>query len=58
MNSSSTGKENKSNIIYGKINGYFPLQIKSKLKTASDPIKFKNGREPLKENKDHNILNI
>lgn len=56
MNSSSTAKENKSNIIYGKINGYFPYQIKSKLKTASDPIKIKNGREPLKQNKDHNIL--
>lgn len=56
MNSSSAAKENKSNVIYGKIYGSVPYQIKSKLKCAPDLIKVKNGRELFKQNKDLNIL--
>lgn len=35
MNSSSAAKENKSNVIYGKIYGSVPYQIKPKLKRAN-----------------------
>lgn len=49
-------KENKSNVIYGKIYGSVPYQIKPKLKRASDLLKGKNSKELFKQNKDLNIL--
>lgn len=56
MNCSYIAKKNKSNVIYGKIYGSVPCQIKSKLRCTPDLLKVKNGRELFKQNKDLNIL--